>query len=155
MNFLARRVTTVALALTFAAGPALAREITIDAHLKRFSGPRAYAVVYLTTPDGRYDRTLRLYGMGQYQADLRDWFRGARRAGINLRGVTGASAGSGADLKVSVDIADNLIAAGYQVRVDTALEGYGAFSRDAVISLADPGAVRGTALVDTLDVAVK
>jgi len=154
MNSVTKRVCTAALALGVLAGPALAANVTIDAKLQRFGG-RAYAVIYLTKPDGQYDRTLRLYGTGQYQADLREWFRGARRAGVNLRGVTGASAGSGANLTVSVDIADNLIAAGYQVRVDTALEDYGSFSRDAVISLSKPGAVKGTRLVNTLSVSVK
>jgi hypothetical protein len=36
--------------------------------------------------------------------------------------MTGASVGSGQTLRVTVDIADALIDAGYQIRVDTAVE---------------------------------
>jgi len=36
--------------------------------------------------------------------------------------VTGASIGSGGKLDVTVDLADALIDAGYQIRIDTAVE---------------------------------
>ncbi len=58
----------------------------------------------------------------KYYKNLRDWARGSGMRRAEYDGVSGASVGSGRVLKVTVDIADALIDAGYEIRVDSAVE---------------------------------
>ena len=98
-------MTTLATALAVAL-PALAqaRPVTMSIPLKNYGGDGAYLAVYLTDAKGAYVRTL--------------WVADGKR----LQGVTGASVGAGRTLKVTADLADALIEAGYEIRVDAAAE---------------------------------
>jgi hypothetical protein len=112
---------TAALAPPFAA--AQARQVNLTTTLKDYGGRNAFVAVYLTDAAGKYQRTLWIAGTkAKYYRDLSDWRRlsGGSLAGID--GVTGASVGSGKTLKISADIADAMIDAGYQIHVDTAVE---------------------------------
>ncbi|MCP3969529.1 MAG: DUF2271 domain-containing protein [Rhodobacteraceae bacterium] len=142
---------TACLAVLLANAQAEARPVTITAQLKNYSGPRAYVSVYLTEPGGRVVDTLWVAGRkGKYYGHLRDWWRSSGRARSNLHGVTGASVGSGGQLRVSADIADNLIDAGYQVRVDTSIEDQGDYPRSAVLTLGKQTSVKGRGIVRSL-----
>ncbi len=70
--------------------------------------------------------TTQLKGYGgngaKYYKNLRDWARGSGMRPSEFDGVSGASVGSGRALKVTVDLADALIDAGYEIRVDSAVE---------------------------------
>lgn len=100
-----------------------AREVTFTTTLKDYRGDGAYLALYLTDPQGRYQGTLWVAGgKSKYYRHLRDWARGSRLQRGEYDGLTGASVGSGRTLRVTVDLADALIDAGYQVRVDTAVE---------------------------------
>ncbi|MFO1150850.1 MAG: DUF2271 domain-containing protein [Alsobacter sp.] len=104
-------------------GLAEARPVTFEATLKPYGGNGAYMVLYVTDAAGQYRGTLWMAGgRAKYYRHLSDWQRASGGATSEVDGITGASIGSGKTLKVSLDIADALIDAGYQVHVDTAVE---------------------------------
>ncbi len=61
-------------------------------------------------------------GKAKYYKNLADWNRLSAGDGKRLQGVTGASVGQGRTLKVTADLADALIDAGYEIRIDAAVE---------------------------------
>lgn len=105
--------------------PALgqAKPITLTTTLKNYSGDGAYLAIYVTNAQGQYQKTLWVAGKKvKYYKNLRDWARGSGMKASEFDGVSGASVGSGSTLKVTVEIADALIDAGYEIRIDTAVE---------------------------------
>ena len=112
--------TACALAL-----PALAysRPLTLTAQLKNYGGDGAYVAAYLTDAKGNYVRTLWVAGgKAKYHKHLSDWSRLSAGDAKRLDGVTGASVGAGRTLKVTADIANALIDAGYEIHIDAAVE---------------------------------
>ncbi len=117
-------LTTLAAALALALpAVAQARTVTMSIPLKNYGGDGAYLAVYLTDAQGAYARTLWVAGgKAKYYKHLSDWNRLSAADSKRLQGVTGASVGAGRTLKVTADLADALIDAGYEVRVDAAAE---------------------------------
>ena len=76
----------------------------------------------------------------KYHSHLRDWSRGNASESRSIDGITGASVGSGQSLKVSVDVADALIDAGYQIRIDSAVENGRDNPADVVVPLTSANA---------------
>ena len=117
-------LSTVAAACALAL-PAAAhsRPVTIAATLTNYGGDGAYLAVYLTDAKGAYAGTLWVAGgKAKYYKHLADWNRLSAADGKRLQGVTGASVGQGRTLKVTADLADALIDAGYEIRIDAAVE---------------------------------
>ena len=117
-------LTTVAVACALAL-PAAAhsRQITLSTTLNNYGGDGAYLAVYLTDAKGVYAGTLWVAGgKAKYYKHLSDWNRLSAGDGKRLDGVTGASVGEGRTLKVTADLADALIDAGYEIRIDAAVE---------------------------------
>ena len=117
-------LTVVAAACALAA-PALAhsRQVSLSAQLKNYGGDGAYLAVYLTDAKGAYAGTLWVAGgKAKYHKHLSDWNRLSAGDAKRLNGVTGASVGAGRTLKVTADLADALIDAGYEIRIDAAVE---------------------------------
>ncbi|HSH49010.1 MAG TPA: DUF2271 domain-containing protein [Halomonas sp.] len=139
---------THALALTLGlaaaiALPALAqaREVTFTTELKSYGGDGAYVALYLTDASGQYRGTLWVAGeKPKYYKHLRDWARGSGLRSSEYDGLTGASVGSGRSLTVTLDLADALIDAGYEVRVDTSVEEMRDNRADVVVPLTTAGA---------------
>ena len=105
--------------------PALAhsRQVTLNVQLKDYGGNGAYVAAYLTDAKGAYVRTLWVAGgKAKYHKHLSDWRRLSAGDAKRLDGVTGASVGAGRVLKVTADLADALIDAGYEIRIDAAIE---------------------------------
>lgn len=105
--------------------PALAqsRTVTLSTQLKKYGGDGAYLAIYLTDAKGAYAGTLWVAGgKAKYYKHLADWNRLSAGDAKRLAGVTGASVGAGRTLKVTADLADALIDAGYEIRVDAAVE---------------------------------
>lgn len=105
--------------------PALAhsRQVTLSTTLKNYGGDGAYLAIYLTDTKGAYAGTLWVAGnKSKYYKHLADWNRLSASDGQRLHGVTGASVGEGRTLKVTADLADALINAGYEIHVDAAVE---------------------------------
>ena len=117
-------LTAVAAACALAL-PAVAhgRQLTVTTQLRNYGGDGAYLAVYLTDAKGAYARTLWVAGgKAKYYKHLADWNRLSAGDSKRLQGVTGASVGQGKTLKVTADLADALIDAGYEIRVDAAVE---------------------------------
>ena len=105
--------------------PAVAhsRPVTLTAQLKNYDGDGAYLAAYLTDARGAYVRTLWVAGgKAKYHKHLSDWSRLSAGDAKRLDGVTGASVGAGRTLTVTADLADALIDAGYEIRIDAAVE---------------------------------
>ena len=104
-------------------GLAQARPVTLTTQLQSYSGDGAYLAIYVTDAAGQYKKTLWVAGKKtKYYKHLRDWARGSGMKASEFDGVSGASVGNGRSLKVTVELADALIDAGYEIRVDTAVE---------------------------------
>lgn len=104
-------------------GVVQARPVTLTTQLQSYSGNGAYLAIYVTDASGQYKKTLWVAGKkSKYYKHLRDWARGSGMKASEFDGVSGASVGSGRTLKVTVELADALIDAGYEIRVDTAVE---------------------------------
>ena len=102
---------------------ASAKTVTLNADLSNYGGNGAYLAIYLTDAQGRLHSTLHLAApKAKYHKHLSSWSRGPAAARRPIDGITGASVGSGRVLRVSVDVADALIDAGFQIRIDSAVE---------------------------------
>ncbi|MGO4916166.1 DUF2271 domain-containing protein [Pseudogemmobacter sp. W21_MBD1_M6] len=115
-----------ALAMTTALtlpGMAFARPVTLTATLSQYGGQGAYLALYVTDAKGAYVETLWVAGgKTKYYKHLSDWSRVAGADLSRVDGITGASVGQGRSLKISVDVADALIDAGYELHIDAAVE---------------------------------
>lgn len=135
--------------------PALAqaREVTLTTQLKNYSGNDAYLAIYVADANGQYQKTLWVAGKkAKYYKHLADWARGSGMKPVEYDGVSGASVGSGDTLKVSVELADTLIDAGYQIRIDSAVEDKRDARGDVSVPLTSEGSgkpVTGSAYVDS------
>ena len=122
-------------------GLAQAREVTLTTQLKDYSGNGAYLAIYVTDANGQYQKTLWVAGKkAKYYKHLPDWARGGGTVAGQYDGVSGASVGSGETLTVSADLADSLIDAGYQIRIDSAVEDQRDVRADVVLPLTLKGA---------------
>ncbi|HOL36314.1 MAG TPA: DUF2271 domain-containing protein [Rubrivivax sp.] len=122
---MSKPLMTTVLAASALALPALAqsRPVTLTTTLENYGGDGAYLAVYLTDAKGAYVGTLWVAGgKAKYYKNLADWSRLSAGDARRLDGVTGASVGQGRTLKVSADLADALIDAGYEIRIDAAVE---------------------------------
>jgi hypothetical protein len=120
-HFLAIMVLGFALGLE--ATPAEAARLRLRATMERYSGNPAYLAVYVTDTKGRFVATVQVFGdKVQYYPHLSHWMRAVGPQSVPLDGITGASVGAGRALDVTVEVADALIDAGLQLRVDTAAE---------------------------------
>jgi len=128
-----------------------ARQITITTDLQSYGGRGAYLAVYVTDAAGAYQGTLYLAGhKSRYFRHLSDW---TRAGGSAMDGATGASVGPGRTLTISVDLADALIDAGYEIHVDVAVEDMRDSPSDVVVPLTTVGAgtpVAGRSFVQSL-----
>lgn len=119
---------------------ASARPVTLETQLSSYGGDGAYVVMYVTDRSGRYQGTLWMAGdKAKYYRHLRDWYR-MSGGGAALDGVTGASVGAGKTLRATLDVADALIDAGYEIHVDTAVEKMNENPSEIVIPLTTSGA---------------
>lgn len=148
--------TLISLALAGAtAAPLLAQaqtqSLTLDVTLKEYRGKGAYLAIYLTDADGQYQKTLWVAGKkAKYYRHLRDWSRaGVQRAEYD--GLTGASVGSGDNLTVEVELEQALLDAGYEIRVDSAVEDKRDNRAEVRLPLTrEPGEASGSGYVDRL-----
>lgn len=148
-----KKLVTLALAGATAA-PLLAhaqpQPLTLDVSLKEYRSKGAYLAIYLTDADGKYQKTLWVAGKkAKYYRHLRDWTRGGGAQRAEFDGLTGASVGSGDNLTVEVELEQALLDAGYQIRVDSAVEDKRDNSAEVRLPLTrEPGAASGSGYVD-------
>lgn len=122
-------------------GLAQARPVTLTTQLHDYGGDAAFLAFYVTDAKGQYKKTLWVAGKkAKYYKNLRDWARGSGLKASEFDGVSGASVGSGGTLKVTVELADALIDAGYEIRVDSAVEDKRDIPADVRVPLTAGGA---------------
>lgn len=125
---------------------ALARPVSFTTELSSYGGNGAYVALYLTDANGKYQKTLWVAGKkAKYYKHLADWARGSGLKPAEYDGMTGASVLSGKTLKLTVEVDDALIDAGYQVRIDTAVEDKRDNRADVIVPLTSDGAGKTTA----------
>lgn len=149
------RLITCALAAAMAfSSVAEARQVTVSTELAQYKGDGAYLAVYLTDANGTYQKTLWVAGKKpKYYKHLRDWARGSAMKKNEYDGMTGASVLSGKALKISAEVPDAMIDAGYQIRVDSAVEDQKDVRADVTAPLTTDGAgkpVAGQSYVKSL-----
>ncbi len=140
-------ILALALALPLLAPAAAeARAVRITTTLNAYGGDGAYLAIYVTDNAGKLQQTIHVAGgKAKYHKHLSGWFR---QSGGRIDGTTGASVGSGRSLTVSAEIADSLIDAGFEIRVDSAVEKESDVPVDARVplesaSIGKPAAGRG------------
>lgn len=123
---------------------ASARQVTFETQLANYGGDGAYVVMYVTDQSGRYQGTLWMAGReAKYYKHLRDWRRVAG-SGARVDGITGASVGAGKTLRATFDLSDALLDAGYQIRIDTAVEDMNENPSEVIVPLTTSGAGSAT-----------
>lgn len=134
-------------------GLVYARPVTLNVQLQNYGGNNANLAMYLTDAAGKYKKTLWIAGKkSKYYKHMSEWARGSGLATPEFDGVTGASVGSGKSLKVTVELADVLIDAGYEIRIDSAVEDgrdYPAEARAPLTKLGAGKAVKGRGYIST------
>lgn len=136
---------TIMAAALAAPSLASARQIALETQLKDYGGNGAYVAIYLTDAKGAYQRTLWLAApKAKYWRHLRDWYK-ASGGKAKVDGISGASVGAGRTLRVTVDLADALLDAGFQIHVDTAVEDMNDNPSDVVVPLTAAGAGKAAA----------
>ena len=129
-----------------------AREINLTTTLQEYRGNEAYLAIYVTDAQGAYQRTLWVAGKkAKYYRHLRDWTRGGGAQSAEYDGLTGASVGSGDNLTVEVELEQALLDAGYEIRVDSAVEDKRDNRAEVRLPLTrEPGEASGSGYVDRL-----
>ena len=149
------RFSSACLAVALAL-PALghARPVVLTTQLQSYGGNGAYLAFYVTDAAGKYQKTLWVAGKkAKYYKHMSAWARGSALNPREFDGVTGASVGSGKSLKVTVELADTLIDAGFEIRVDSAVEDGRDYPVDARVPLSKAGAgkpVKGRGYIKSL-----
>ena len=132
---------------------ASARQVTLTTSLRSYRGENAFLALYMTDAKGAYVGSLWLAASkARYFEHLSDWYRATGGNYAEVSGITGASVGSGRTLTVTLDLADALIDAGYQIHIDTAVENMYQSPSEIVVPLTSAGAgkpVAGRAIVNS------
>jgi hypothetical protein len=119
---------------------ASARTVTLETTLSNYGGDGAYLAIYLTDASGAYKSTLWVAApKAKYWRHLSDWYR-ATGGKAKVDGISGASVGAGTTLRVTADVADALLDAGYQIHIDTSAEKMKDNPSDVVVPLTTGGA---------------
>ncbi len=140
----------VAIGVIAAPSIATARLVALEAELAAYGGESAYVAIYVTDAKGIYQGTLWLAAPNaKYWRHLRDWYR-ATGGRAKVDGISGASVGGGRVLRASVEVADALIDAGFEIHVDTAVEDMNENPSEVIVPLTAAGSgkrVAGTGYV--------
>ncbi|MCA1300740.1 DUF2271 domain-containing protein [Stappia indica] len=132
---------------------AMAKQVTLTTTLNNYGGDGAYLAFYVTDANGAYKGSLWMAGgKSKYYEHLSDWFRATAGNAAEINGITGASVGAGQSLTVTLDLADALFDAGYELHIDAAVEDMRDSPSEVVIPLTRDGAgqaVRGRRYIET------
>jgi hypothetical protein len=124
---------------------AAARPVALETQLTAYGGDGAYLAIYLTDRTGGYHSTLWVAApKAKYWRHLRDWYK-ATGGTAKVDGLSGASVGAGKTLRVTVEVADALLDAGYEIRIDTAVEKMKENPSEVAVPLTAAGAGKVTA----------
>jgi len=120
---------------------AAATQVTLATTLANYGGDGAYLAYYVTDANGAYVGSLWMAGTKtKYYKSLGDWYRATGGNAAEVDGITGASVGAGKTLTVTLDLADALFDAGYQLHIDAAVEDMRDSPSEIVVPLTRAGA---------------
>lgn len=101
-----------------------------------YTGEKAYVVVSLIDPDGKYVKTLYVQGDDdEWFPDLKSWWKFSNGTGENIDGITGATIGNGERNIISLAFDPSQIDSGHIVRFESAVENQEYYTVDAEIAL--------------------
>ncbi|MCC3305094.1 DUF2271 domain-containing protein [Sneathiella sp. HT1-7] len=121
--------------------PAMARPVTLTTNMNSYGGDGAYLALYVTDAQGAYQGSLWMAGgKSKYYTHLSDWYRATQGNPAEINGITGASVGAGRQLKITLDLADALFDAGYELHIDVSAEDMRDSPSEVVVSLTTQGA---------------
>lgn len=110
---------------------AVAAEGTFLVQLNDYEGENAYFAMYLIDEQGRYVRTLWVSGEEErWYRDQPRWWKYLGRAPQDLDAITGASTAPGDRALIRIELEDEILDKGYQVRVDSSVEDQNNFPTD-------------------------
>jgi len=136
--------------------PALAGNLMISVDMKSYHGQQAYLAAYIVGPDDEYVATVYVAGTRMnYLRHMSRWFRLVQRSGRGIDGASGASIGSRRSITTQIGIPDQMLNAGYTLRVESSVENQNYFPNDASVALDDAHdgkPVAGTGYVQSLKI---
>lgn len=113
-----------------------AAQVTFETKMANYGGEDAYLAFYITDASGKYVRHIWVAsGKTRWWDHLRNWYSATGGSASEIAGLSGASVGSGRTLKLGLEIEDALINAGYQIRVDSAVEHMADIPAEIVVPL--------------------
>lgn len=120
---------------------AIAKPVTLTTTMNNYGGDGAYLALYVTDANGSYMGSLWMAGgKSKYYEHLSDWHRATGGNTAEINGITGASVGAGRALKITLDLADALFDAGYELHIDASVEDMRDSPSEVVIPLTTTGA---------------
>ena len=120
---------------------ALAKPVTLTANMNQYGGDGAYLALHVTDANGTYKGSLWMAGgKSKYYKHLSDWYRATGGNAAEINGITGASVGAGRQLKITLDLADALFDAGYELHIDASVEDMRDSPSEVVVPLTTAGA---------------
>tara|TARA_R110002072_G_scaffold47077_4_gene130125 strand:- start:159 stop:629 length:471 start_codon:yes stop_codon:yes gene_type:complete len=120
---------------------AIAKPVTLTANMNQYGGDGAYLALYVTDAQGTYMGSLWMAGgKSKYYEHLSDWYRATGGNTAEINGITGASVGAGRELKITLDLADALFDAGYELHIDASVEDMRDSPSEVVVPLTTKGA---------------
>ena len=121
-------------------GLALAKPVTLTTNMSNYGGDGAYLALYITDAQGTYQGSLWMAGgKSKYYKHLSDWYRATQGNSTEINGITGASVGAGRQLKITLDLADALFDAGYELHIDASVEDMRDSPSEVVVPLTTQG----------------
>lgn len=122
-----------------------AKEVTFITTLDDYEGKNAYLAMYITSAEGEYQQTLWVSGeKKKYYSSLRGWARASGLKNSEYDGRTGATIPSGKSYTITTDVDDALIDTGYQIRIDSSIEGQMSGRDDIIVNLTRQGVGEST-----------
>ena len=102
--------------------------------MANYTGEGAYMVVSLIDSEGKYVKTLYVFGdNGKYYDSLKKWFGFYSEKKEKIDAITGASITQGDRKNIVLDLDKNLLDKGYKIRFESAVEDQYYYTTDAQV----------------------
>lgn len=106
--------------------------------LTNYSGEGAYVVVSLIDANGKYKKTLQVFGKEKrWWDDLPSWFKFLTTSKENVDAISGASITAGSRKVFSINADESLYNKGYKLRFETAVENKAYEEKDVEMDFSD------------------
>lgn len=104
--------------------------------MMNYTGERAYVVVSLIDPDGKYVKTLYVQGDDkEWYPDLKQWWKFSDGSKEKIDAITGATIGNGQRNIISLSFDESQFDKGYTLRFESAVENQEYHTVDAEVPL--------------------